>query len=208
MLASRANITLTDGNIRNSYIRVRQFNDLIPTDTGSCTGGILLELEGVGRVKTHIDKKKGILAERKAIKRFFELHRLKAGDKVAVQKVQERHFEVTAPSQEQQVRESAASNQSHDEPAAESSEKDQLLLFNPTKSRGPSQRLRYADNVRRANDLDGKEWTSFSISLWKDIRKTSDELHLDHPAISLTENDMLRVLERAFVVSLMIQDQI
>jgi len=183
MLGSRENITLTDGNIRNSYIRVRQFNDLIPPDMASSTGEILLELEGVGRVKTHIDKKKGILAERKAVKHFFELHGLKSGDKVAVQKVCERHFEVTPGSEEQQVQESAASNQPHDEPASEGSEKDQLLLFDPTKRKGPSQKPRYSQNVRRANDLDGKEWTSLSISVWRDIRKTSDELHLDHPAM-------------------------
>jgi DNA modification methylase len=183
MLGSRENITLTDGNIRNSYIRVRQFNDLIPRDMASSTGEILLELEGVGRVKTHIDKKKGILAERKAVKHFFELHGLKSGDKVAVQKVRERHFEVTPGSEEQQVQESAASNQPHDELASEGSGKDQLLLFDPTKRKGPSQKPRYSQNVRRANDLDGKEWTSLSISVWRDIRKTSDELHLDHPAM-------------------------
>ena len=192
MLASRENITLTDGNIRNSYIRVRQFNDLIPPDMGSSTGGILLELEGVGRIKTHIDKKKGILAERKAVKRFFELHGLKPGDKVAVQKVREGHLEVTAASEEQQVRESAVSDQPLEELPAESSDKDQLLLFDPTKTKGPSQKPRYARSARRANDLDGKEWTSLSVSLSRDIRKTSDETHLDHPAISATDNNAVR----------------
>ena len=36
---------------------------------------------------------------------------------------------------------------------------------------------------RRANGLDGKEWTQFSISVWSDIRKTQDEIALGHPAI-------------------------
>ena len=36
---------------------------------------------------------------------------------------------------------------------------------------------------RRANELDGKVWTRFSISVWEDIRKTPEELRLKHPAL-------------------------
>jgi DNA modification methylase len=36
---------------------------------------------------------------------------------------------------------------------------------------------------KRANDLDGKEWTSYSISIWSDIRKSKEEHKLEHPAI-------------------------
>jgi DNA modification methylase len=36
---------------------------------------------------------------------------------------------------------------------------------------------------KRANDLDGKTWTRNSISIWSDIRKTSEELALGHPAM-------------------------
>lgn len=36
---------------------------------------------------------------------------------------------------------------------------------------------------RRANDLDGATWTRYSISVWNDIRKSAEELALDHPAI-------------------------
>lgn len=35
----------------------------------------------------------------------------------------------------------------------------------------------------RANDLDGKEWTRYSISVWNDIRKTPEESKLGHPAM-------------------------
>ena len=35
----------------------------------------------------------------------------------------------------------------------------------------------------RANDLDGKTWTQYSISIWSDIRKTQEEIALGHPAI-------------------------
>jgi len=36
---------------------------------------------------------------------------------------------------------------------------------------------------RRANELDGKTWTRYSISIWSDIRKTQEEIELGHPAI-------------------------
>ncbi len=34
-----------------------------------------------------------------------------------------------------------------------------------------------------ANELDGKTWTKYSISIWSNIRKSPDELALKHPAI-------------------------
>src|SRR5437867_1021456 len=38
-------------------------------------------------------------------------------------------------------------------------------------------------NGRRANLLDGKTWTKYSISIWSDIKKTREEIELNHPAI-------------------------
>lgn len=35
----------------------------------------------------------------------------------------------------------------------------------------------------RANELTGADWTRFSISVWNDIRKTTDETQLKHPAM-------------------------
>ena len=35
----------------------------------------------------------------------------------------------------------------------------------------------------RANDLTGKQWTSYSISVWSDIRRTTGERRLGHPAM-------------------------
>lgn len=35
----------------------------------------------------------------------------------------------------------------------------------------------------RANDLDGKTWTRYSVSVWNDIRKTAEERALRHPAM-------------------------
>lgn len=37
--------------------------------------------------------------------------------------------------------------------------------------------------LQRANDLDGAAWLRNSISVWDDIRKTSEEVALKHPAI-------------------------
>lgn len=36
---------------------------------------------------------------------------------------------------------------------------------------------------QRANDLDGRTWTRYSISIWNDIRKSAAEKQLSHPAI-------------------------
>jgi len=50
------------------------------------------------------------------------------------------------------------------------------------------------DPQSRANDLSGKEWTKYSISVWNDIRKTSEEAKLGHPAMfpgSLVERLLL-----------------
>lgn len=38
-------------------------------------------------------------------------------------------------------------------------------------------------NPKRCNELSGSEWTKYSISVWNDIRKSSDETKLNHPAI-------------------------
>lgn len=35
----------------------------------------------------------------------------------------------------------------------------------------------------RANDLNGADWTKYSISVWSDIKKTRDEMNLNHPAM-------------------------
>ena len=38
-------------------------------------------------------------------------------------------------------------------------------------------------NGHRANTLDGKTWTKYSISIWSDIRKSAEETQLGHPAM-------------------------
>lgn len=36
---------------------------------------------------------------------------------------------------------------------------------------------------RRANDLDGRTWTRYSISIWSDLRRAKEEAALKHPAM-------------------------
>ena len=38
-------------------------------------------------------------------------------------------------------------------------------------------------NGHRANQLDGKTWTKYSISIWSDIKKSAEEIQLGHPAM-------------------------
>jgi len=38
-------------------------------------------------------------------------------------------------------------------------------------------------NRNKANELDGKLWTKYSISVWNDIRKSKEELKYNHPAM-------------------------
>lgn len=37
--------------------------------------------------------------------------------------------------------------------------------------------------TRRANSLDGRTWTRYSISVWSDLRKTREEIALKHPSL-------------------------
>lgn len=40
---------------------------------------------------------------------------------------------------------------------------------------------------KRCNELDGKRWLQNSISVWSDLRKSTDELRLKHPALFPTQ---------------------
>lgn len=183
MLVQMEKVRLTDGNIRNSYIRVRQFNALIPTDLRKCKSEILLELEGVGQIKSNIDKGKGILSERKAIRRFFEVNKLNPGDEISLRKIGESHFEVTTNCKKEEMSKSTITDGVDVEQQKETFDRDQMLLFERKEKQQVTEKPKRLKNFRRANDLDGKEWTSHSISIWKDIRKTTSEKQLDHPAM-------------------------
>lgn len=46
----------------------------------------------------------------------------------------------------------------------------------------PQKVARSINSDKRANDLDGKDWTKFSISIWSDITWSKEERKLKHPA--------------------------
>ncbi len=51
---------------------------------------------------------------------------------------------------------------------------------------------------KRANELDGKTWLRYSVSVWSDIRKTKEEVALKHPAMfpsALAFNELLEVID-------------
>ena len=50
-----------------------------------------------------------------------------------------------------------------------------------------TEQVRKVQARKRANNLDGKTWLRFSISIWNDIRKTPEEEALGHPAIFPTQ---------------------
>ena len=183
MLANAEKIVLTDANIRNSYIRISQLNSLISEQTRTSEDKILLELEGVGKIETQIDKKKGIFVERKAIKSFFQIHELKPGEEIGAEKISENHFLVTTDCNKKELANSSTSKNIKQDVEIHNSSREQLALFEPAKKAPPTVRRKSSRNLRRANDLNGKEWTSNSISVWRDIRKTSDEKRLEHPAM-------------------------
>ncbi len=42
---------------------------------------------------------------------------------------------------------------------------------------------KFNQTEKRANDLNGKKWLQYSISVWDDIYKTPEEMSLRHPAM-------------------------
>ncbi len=66
-------------------------------------------------------------------------------------------------------------------------ESEQLVLFPPNGSPDPEAAVPAsgdeANSRLHANELDGKTWTKYSISIWSDLRKTNEEMQLKHPAM-------------------------
>lgn len=59
----------------------------------------------------------------------------------------------------------------------------QIALLESEGSTLPKTQTSASRRRQRANDLDGKSWTRYSISIWSDIRKTQEEIDLGHPAL-------------------------
>ncbi len=58
-----------------------------------------------------------------------------------------------------------------------------LLLGNGSEASSEENCTRSDSSRRRANDLDGKTWLRYSISVWSDIHKSSKENESGHPAV-------------------------
>ena len=65
----------------------------------------------------------------------------------------------------------------------DSAEEQLTLLHSKDTSSKGKDRSSQKKTKRRANDLDGRTWEKFSISIWSDIRKTREEQKLRHPAM-------------------------
>lgn len=65
--------------------------------------------------------------------------------------------------------------------ASRISETVQQLVFPGATEK--QERQEQPTSKKRANELDGKTWTRYSISIWSGIRKTPEELALKHPAL-------------------------
>jgi hypothetical protein len=184
VLLVKENITLTGPNIRNNYLRIRQLENLLGPEVKTSQDEIVLELESVGPVTTGLDSEKGILAEREAIRRFFEIHELKPGDKIEVEKVSNNHLKIS-PVLGIKTANSVA-HMGHDEQLIDHAQKiDALPLFNSNAKKQSSLRVTSARSQNRANDLNGKEWTSYSVSVWKKTGKIIVERPLEHTPTSI-----------------------
>lgn len=61
----------------------------------------------------------------------------------------------------------------------------------------PAQKRR--TKSQRANDLDGKTWLQYSVSVWNDIKKSKEEIRLKHPA--MFPSQLAERLIKAFTTS-------
>lgn len=95
-----ADITVTQGNLNNNHLYLREAWSLLPTD---CIGGsnklslgreVTLHLEGGATLSTDVDGSKKLFRCRGPIGEFFARHGVQAGDTVRLTRVSERVFHV------------------------------------------------------------------------------------------------------------------
>ncbi len=123
----------------------------------------MLELHRMGQVETNIDPTKQIFRWR-GWRKFLQLHDLKEGDRVLVSRTEPRRFAVSPrrvrliPEADQRVA------------CAGAAPPDRLA-----KTR--------ARRKQACNELDGKTWLQYSISVWGDVQRNPEEVRIAHPAI-------------------------
>jgi hypothetical protein len=108
-LDRRRVIVVTESNLRNSHLNIRRHLDFFPRDClgppqrNGCELGkpIKIELNGLGEViETDIGTSRtgaprGHFRERKAFRRFFNHHRVKAGQQLALERLNGRQYRLS-----------------------------------------------------------------------------------------------------------------
>lgn len=84
-------VTLTEGNIKNTYIRLTSFDAFLPADViggrniAQCAPRtVSVDYGGALISHTDIDGVKRILRDRKSVRAFMQRHRLQAGDQICI----------------------------------------------------------------------------------------------------------------------------
>ncbi|HEY3246635.1 MAG TPA: DNA methyltransferase [Phycisphaerae bacterium] len=165
--APEIRIPVTEGNLRNGHLYVRDFLWFFPksairgerVDAEECET-CTLEIPGVGSIETDIDSLKGIFRWR-GWKRVFAAHRVRAGDYIAFVRDARNRFRVRV----------------------EHVDLDGLRAPKEASSSIVTEAPARARTVKRCNDLSGDEWLRYSLSIWSDVRKTAEEAALNHPAM-------------------------
>lgn len=155
-------IQLTAGAIKNGYLRLPEELLVHP---GSRKGEeTVLELAGMGPVDGSIDETRRMFRWR-GWKKFFQLHGLRAGDRITIRTSGPGHYYV-----------SPIPGGLFAQPDANETNGVGLVAKEPySKPRVPKR--------KRCNDLDGTTWLQYSLSVWSDIRKTAEEVQFGHPAM-------------------------
>lgn len=84
-------VTLTDGSIKNTYLRTTSFDDFLPADVIGGRNGTqgaprVMSIDFGGGLTSHtdIDGVKKMLRDRQTVSAFMQRHHLKAGDQLCV----------------------------------------------------------------------------------------------------------------------------
>ena len=157
-------ITVTAGGVRNGYLRLppNGFSGAIKDRLSQ--DDVELDLEGYGLVDGHIDHKRNMFRWR-GWKKFYELHKLKDGDRVEMTCAGRKRLSVSP------IRVTLFDDKTDVHPQKHNDKRN-----------GTKVRKRHASD-KKCNELDGATWLQYSLSVWGDIRKTPDELKLGHPAM-------------------------
>ncbi len=173
-------IVLTDGAIRNGYLR-------LPTEVekefrANGTNEPRLKMDGLGTVDGEYDPARRMFRWR-GWKKFYKLHNLRAGDRVLITRADEDTFHVAALRTD-------LLGETRSDPADEQS-------GGRTSGRA-RHRTTAVRNKQRCNELDGATWLQLSLSVWSDIRKTPEEARLNHPAMfpSMLVDRLIRTFMR------------